>query len=125
MCLVLLVAPGQANIDILGEVGRNHLAELFDVLAVDLFREAESSIDDTGIKSVEALSDRVGTCVIGVQSSYEDSLLAVVVELVVNGAHGKDGALEFVQSAGDFRVLASGYEAVLKDITEAKVLAFG
>lgn len=56
-----------------------------------------------------------------VERSDEDGLVAVVVELVVDGALGEDGSLEFVEGAGDFGVLACAYEAVFEDIAELQV----
>lgn len=124
LCLVLAVALGQADIDILRQIGWDHLAEFLDVLAVDLLGEPESGVDNTSVKSKEALSYLVCAGVLGVQGGDEDSLFAVVVELEVDGTLGEDSAFEFVQGTCDFGVLAGGDEGILEHVAEAEVGAF-
>jgi hypothetical protein len=120
LCLVLLVALGQADINVLSQVGRDHLAELVNVLAVDLLGKAKGSVDDTSVESEEALSNLVGAGVLGVQASYEDGLVAVVVELEVDASLGEDCALVLLQGAGDLGVLGGCDETVLQDVSEGE-----
>ena len=105
LCLVFL-ALCQADIDILSQVGRDMLAELLNVRAVDRLGEAERSVDNTGIKSEEVLGNLAGAWVLRIQRSHESGLLAIVVELEMDGSLGKDGAFELVQGASNLRVLA-------------------
>ena len=123
-CLVLLWATLEAVLHILSQVGGNVLAELLNVLAIDLLGKAKSSIDDVGVESKEALSDLVGTRVLGVESSNKGSLLAVVIELEMDRSLWEYSSLELVQSAGNLGVLSSSDKPVLKDITELEVGAF-
>jgi hypothetical protein len=123
-CSVLLVALSQADINVLRQVGRNHLAELLNVLAVDLLGESKSSVDDTSVESEETLRNLVGTRVLGVETSDEYRLFAVVVELEVDAALGKDGALVFLESASDFGVRGGGDKAVFEDVAEGEIGAF-
>lgn len=118
---LVLLAPSQANIDILSKVGRDSLPELFNVLAIDGIGETKGCVNDVGIESEEILCDLAGTGVFGVQSSNKCSLVAIVVELEVNGALREDGAFKFVQSTSDLGILTGLDEAVFKDITELEV----
>lgn len=108
----LLVALGQTTINILRQIRRNHLAELLNILAIDLLGESKRSIHNILVECKEALSNLVGAWVLGVQASDKDSRFAAVVELEVDGALGEYGALELLECAGDFGVLAGGDEAV-------------
>lgn len=114
VCLVLVVALGKADLHILGQIGGDHVAEVLDVLAVDLLGEPKSSVDNLIVEREEALRNLVGTWVLGVEASDENGPLAVVVELEVDGALGKHGAFELVECAGDFwAVTLADDEAVL------------
>jgi len=113
-----LLALRKAVINVLSDIGRNSLAELLDVLAINGLREAERSIEDASIEVEEVLSNLAGTGVLVVQSRDESSRLALRVELVVDAAHGKDGAFELAQAARNLSVLTRGYESVLEDISE-------
>ena len=62
----LLVALGQATINILRQVGWNHLAKLLNILAIDLLGESKRSIDYILVKRKEALRNLVGARVLGV-----------------------------------------------------------
>lgn len=121
--LVLLVAPRQADLHVLCQVGGNRALELVNVLSVDLLGESKGSVDDLGVEVEEALSNLVGTGVLIVQSCDEDGLFTVVVELEVDGALRENSALELLQTTGDLRVVLARYEAVLEDVAELDVLA--
>jgi hypothetical protein len=107
---LLDTALGKALINAEGKVGRERSAELVNVLAVESGREAEGSIDNTAVESEEVLGNLAGTRVLRVEGSDEGSRLAVVVDLVMDGAHGEDSALELLESRGDLRS-----EAILED----------
>ena len=66
----------------------------------------------------------VGTRVLRVERSDKSSLLAVVVELVVDATLGKDGAFKLVQVPGDLGVLACLDQSVLENEAEFEVGAF-
>lgn len=119
----MLVAPSQAGINVLGQVGRNELPELLDVLAVDGVGQTKSSIEDVGVESEEVLRDLAGSGILAVERSDESGLFAVVVELEVDGALGEHGTLELVQSTGNLGVLTSFNKAVLENISELEVAA--
>lgn len=61
--------------------------------------------------------------ILGAQGSHEDRLFAIVIELIVDGAFGKDGSLELFQGTRDFRTLASFDETILKNVTKGQVFA--
>lgn len=100
------------------------LAELVNVGTINGLGEAQGSIDNTRVESKEVLRNLAGTGVLGVERGNENRLVAVVVELEVDGALGEDGAFELVEVAGDFRVLAGLDEPVLEHVAELEVLAF-
>jgi len=118
---LLLLAPSHADIHVLSKVGRDSLPELLNVLSIDGVGETKGGVNDVGIQSEEALRNLVGTGVFGVQSSDEGSLLAVVVELEMDGALRKDSAFELVEGTGDFLVLSSLDEAVFEHVAELEV----
>jgi hypothetical protein len=123
-CLVLLVALVEADLHILGQIGGDHVAELCDVLAVDLLRESKGSVDDLVVEREEALCDLVGTRVLRVEASDEYSRITVIIKLEVDGTLGEHCALKEVELAGDlWAVSLANDETVLEDVAEADVLS--
>lgn len=108
----LLVALGQTPINILRQIRRNHLPKLLDILAINLLGKSKRSINNILVERKEALRNLVGARVLGVEASDKDSGVAAVVELEVDRALGKYGALELLECAGDFGILAGGDEPV-------------
>ncbi|GJC91475.1 pantothenate transporter liz1 [Colletotrichum higginsianum] len=99
----------QAGVDAEGDVGRDVLAEALEVGAVDGLHAAEGGGDDVRAEVEEGLGDLLDAWVDVVEAGDEDGVLAVRVELLVDGALGEDGHLEGVHGVGD------GVEAVLDD----------
>lgn len=117
-CSVLVVTLRKTNINILGQVSGNVLAEYLNILSVNLSRESKCSIDDTSIEAVEALCYLVRAGVVTVECGNKSSFFAIVVKLKVDRALGKDSAFELVEIAGDLRVAACFDETVLKYVAE-------
>jgi hypothetical protein len=93
-------------------------------LAVNGAGEPKRSINNIRVQRKESLSNLVGTRVLRVERSDESSLLAVVVELVMDAALRENSALELVQVPGDLWVLARLDKCVLEHETELEVGAF-
>jgi hypothetical protein len=62
--------------------------------------------------------------VVAVKCSNESGFLAVVVELKVDRALGKDGTFDFVKEAGNLRVSACFDETILEYVAELQIRAF-
>jgi hypothetical protein len=107
---LLDVALGEALVDADSQVGGDGSAELLDVLAIEGAGEAEGGVDDVLVEAEEVLGDLAGTGVGLVEGRDEGGRLAVVVDLVVDGADGEDGALELLQRRRNLHG-----EAVLED----------
>lgn len=116
-------ALGETLVHGLSQVSRNLAAELLNVGCVNGLGVAKRSIDNFSVESEEVLGNLAGTGVLRVQGSDEGSIVAVVVELEVDGALGKNGAVELVEVAGDFGVLPGLDETVLKHVTKLEVVA--
>ena len=98
------MAADEALLDALGERGGDVLAELLEVVGVDLLGEAEGGVDDLGVEvDDEVLSDRGRTGVLGVEAGDGDRGLAVQVLLEVDAALGEDGALVLGQGGVELR----------------------
>lgn len=108
----------QANIRTLSNVDRKVLAELLDVLSVDLLREAKCSVDDIRVEPKETLSHLQCSSVCVVESGHELGRGALVVDLVMDGALREHSALELGECPCDFGVLVGCDEAVLEDVAE-------
>ncbi len=96
--------------NVLSQVERKRSLKLIDILAVKLHRSAEGGVDDAGIESEEVLRNLRGARVLVVEGGNERGWLAGRVELVVNAAHGENGALIFLDIARDL-----GGEAILQN----------
>ena len=112
------VAFLQARINAERNVGRDLLAESIDILSIKRLRETEGSINNICIQAEKVLGNLAGTRIVRVERSDEGGGLAVGVNLVVDGTHWEDGALELGEFSGDFGVLAGFYEAVFQDVAE-------
>lgn len=84
------------------KIRRQHTPELRNIPPINLPRLAERNIHHPLILKEEVLRNLARAWVGGVERGDEGGGRAVVVELVVDGAHGEDGALEGVQRGGDF-----------------------
>lgn len=120
---ILVMALCQAVIHILHQIGRNHATELLNIAAIDALWKSKRSVYNTSVQCKETLRNQASARVLRVQRRDSDCLFAVVVELVVDGTHGEDGALVLVQLPGDFGLLTGCHKAVLKYIAEMEVAA--
>jgi len=116
--LALARALLQAVINVLRNVGRNHLAKLLDVLAIDRLRETEGGIHDASIQIEEGLGHLRGSGVLMVERGDKGSGLARRVDLIMHAAHREDGALELFERSRNLRVLTSLHKPVLKDVAK-------
>lgn len=82
----MFLALGQAGVHSLDKVGRQSLAELVNVGAVDVVDLAESDVDNLLVLEEEVLGDLGGTWVGVVEGGDERCGLAFVVELEVDGS---------------------------------------
>lgn len=121
---LVLVALGETAIDILRKVGRNHLAELLNVLPINSLGEPQSRVNNPSIESKEVLRNLAGSRILAVQARNKRSLLTVVVELEVDRSLREHGALELAECASNLGVLAGLHKPVFKNITELQVGAF-
>lgn len=91
----------EAGVDALCDVGRNVLAEALNVLAVKRSDAAQSGADHSRVEAEEGLGNLLNAGVRIIEASYKDGLVAVRVELLVNGALREDGHLVERESVGD------------------------
>lgn len=112
----------QASINAESNVGRNHVAEALNVLSVNGLDSTKSSRNNVPVQAEEVLGNLVHTGVDIVEAGDEDSILAVGVELLVNGSLGEDGHLPGIHGVlnGSGTVLNDkvGHEAALDDDVE-------
>lgn len=113
----------KALVDAKGNVGWDLLAESLDIFAVNALGEAESGVDNVWVKAEEVLGDLGSSWVLAIQGGDECSRFALWVELVVDAANRENSALELLEVAGDFSIVASLDKAVLQDVAEVH-LAF-
>jgi hypothetical protein len=125
----LAAALGHADLDILDEVGRKALGELINVLAVDLlwfalallqtcrtdraYRDVKSSVKHLRVEGKEVLRNLTGTRILRAERRNKYRIIAVVVELVVDGTLGEYSAFELVEVSSDFWVLHGTNNLVL------------
>jgi len=112
------VALLQALINAQRNVGRNIRPEGLDILAIQALRESERGAHNVLVQAKEVGSNGRGARVLAVQASNKGGRHAVLIDLVVDGAHGEDGALEFVKGAGDLGLVARLHEAVFENVAE-------
>lgn len=109
----------QASVNAESNVGRNHLAEALNVLSVDGLDSTKSSLNNVPVQAEEVLSNLVHTGVDIVEASDEDGILAVGVELLVDGSLREDGHLPGIHGVldGSGTVLNNkvGHETSLDD----------
>lgn len=90
---LVLLALGQARINGLDKVGRQSLAKLINVGAVNVIDFAERDVDNLLVLEEEVLGDLGGAWIGIVECGDEGSGLAFVVELVVDGSIACDVSL--------------------------------
>ena len=102
---LLDAALGETALDAQGHIGRQHVRELLNVLAVDgvLALEAEVRAEESLLNAKERLSGLLDAGVFVCEAGDEDCRLAVRVELGVQRTSGEDGHLELVQRVLDER----------------------
>jgi hypothetical protein len=102
LCVPLETALVKTSINAKSNVGWDMLPERLNILAINGLHATQGSSEDISIEGEEVLGDLIDTRVYIIESSDKHSILAIRVELLMDGALGENRHLECVHGVGDW-----------------------